>query len=113
MSPILWRMSLVLESKSAISAEDLESSGQQLVSAAGYLWWQFYEAHHCVLPATLRDAGIGLLTRSDKMRRRAATKEDALFYSEVRDVLSQILSTIESGDYAEQLARIRATKESP
>ena len=106
-------MNLVLEGGPGVSAYNLETSGQQLIAAAGNLWWCFYEAHHCILPATLRDAGIGLLNRSEQMRKRETTEEDVLFYSEVRNALAHILNAIESGDYAEQLERIRIAKDVP
>jgi hypothetical protein len=113
MDPILRKMDLDLERESHVIAGDLESSGQQLIWVAGNLWWQLSEAQHSVLPATLRDAGIGLLDRSSEMRHRATTEEDVHFYSEVRSVLAYILSTIRTGDYAQELERIRAAKERP
>jgi hypothetical protein len=113
MDPILRKMDLDLGRESRINASNLESSGQQLIWVAGNLWWQLSEAQHSVLPATLRDAGIGLLGRSSEMRQRATTEEDVHFYSEIRSVLAYILSTIQTGDYAEELESIRVANESP
>jgi hypothetical protein len=112
MDPILRKMDLDLGKGSQITASNLESSGQQLIWVAGNLWEQLSEARHSVLPATLREAGIGLLDRSSKMRRRATSEEDVHFYSEIHGVLAYILSAIRTGDYAEELDRIRVANES-
>lgn len=112
MDPILRKMDLDLTREFHITADDLESSGQQLIWVAGNLWEQLSEARHSVLPATLREAGIGLLDRSSKMRRRATSEEDVHFYSEIHDVFAYILSAIRTGDYAEELDRIRVANES-
>jgi len=112
LEPILRKMDFDLHREPGIVASDLESSGQQLIRVAGNLWWQLSEARHSVLPATLRDAGIGLLDRSSEMRQRATTEEDVRFYFEVRSVLGHILGTIQTGDYMEELERIRVAKES-
>jgi len=107
LTPINVSMKKCIDDGLNMNLDDMNSLGNRLILLAECFRDPLKELKHTVLVFTLMDAGLSVLHRVRELKNRALLAEDTVFFTEVYLVMKLIEDTIASGEYYEELVKIR------
>mgnify|MGYP007042357956 CR=1 FL=1 len=85
--------------------------GEDLVELARDVYPQLIRVEHRILYVSLREAGLGIRQRAVTVQKRRLEEEDKEYFRSVHEVLRNICSKIETGEYYQALLAVAAQRE--
>jgi len=84
----------------------MNAVGEDLVALAWEIYPALVSVEHRVLSLSLREAGLGIKNRVQKIQRRQLREEDKEYFRSVHEALGNICQKIETGEYYQALLRM-------